>query len=137
MQGREFLELAQELLASGNQPRHWRAVIIHAYYGLLLECRDTMTRWGLPALSRQQVHAQVRLRLVYATNTDLKRIGYQLEALNKHRNLANYDLQPLALFTSSRVAQDDVQIATTALALLDSIDTDPTRQAAAIAAIRP
>ena len=48
MPGREFLELARELLASGRLPRHWRAVVIHAYYALLLECRDAMTRWGLP-----------------------------------------------------------------------------------------
>ncbi len=58
MHGREFLELARELLASGTLPRHWRAVIIHAYYALLLECRDAMTRWGLPPLIRQQVHAK-------------------------------------------------------------------------------
>src|SRR2546421_103927 len=50
MPGREFLELARELLAFGTLPRHWRAVIIHTYYALLLECRDAMTRWGLPPL---------------------------------------------------------------------------------------
>jgi len=79
--GREFLDLARELLASGTLPRHWRAIIIHAYYALLLECRDAMTRWGLPPLTRQLVHAQVRLRLVFATERDLKEIGYRLEEL--------------------------------------------------------
>ncbi len=75
MRGSEFLDLARELLASGTSPRHWRAVVIHAYYALLLECRDAMTRWGLPAIPRQQLHAQVRLRLIYASDVDLKRIG--------------------------------------------------------------
>jgi hypothetical protein len=45
MRGREFLELARELPASGTAPRHWRAVIIHAYYALFLECREAMSRW--------------------------------------------------------------------------------------------
>jgi hypothetical protein len=30
MPGREFLELARELLGFATAPRHWRAVIIHA-----------------------------------------------------------------------------------------------------------
>ena len=137
MQGREFLELARELLASGSLPRHWRAVIIHAYYGLLLECRDTMARWGLPTPPRQQVHAQVRLRLVYATDPDLKRIGFAVEELVKDRNLASYDLRPLPLFHTAADAQNDVTLATDALALLDAIDADPARRAAAVASIRP
>jgi len=137
MQGREFLDLAQELLTSGTSPRHWRAVVIHAYYALLLECRDAMTRWGLPPLSRQQVHAQVRLRLVYASDADLKRIGLALEVLNKHRNAASYDLTSLSQFGSAKVAQGDVQLAGDAITLLDSIEGDATRRAAAIASIRP
>jgi hypothetical protein len=137
MQGREFLQVAQELLASGTQARHWRAVIIHAYYALLLECREAMARWGLPPLPRQQVHAQVRLRLVYASDPDLKSLGNNLEELGKHRNLANYDLRPLPFFASPSVARVDVQLAADALAQLDAIDTNPGRRAAAIAAIRP
>jgi hypothetical protein len=137
MPGREFLDLARELLTLGNSPRHWRAVIIHAYYALLLECRDAMGRWALPALPRQQVHAQVRLRLVYAASADLKRIGNALEVLNKHRNAASYDLQPLPQFASAKVSQADVQMAVDTLALLDAIDVDPARRAAAIASIRP
>ena len=137
MQGREFLDLARELLSSGISPRHWRAVVIHAYYALLLECPDAMARWGLPPVPRQQVHAQVRLRLVYASDADLKRIGDALEVLNKHRNAASYDLAPLPLFASAKVAQADVQLAADALALLDSIDGDAVRPAAAIGSIRP
>ncbi len=137
MSGREFLELARELLASGSLPRHWRAVIIHAYYALLLECRDAMTRWGLPLPTRQQVHAQVRLRLTFSRNPDLRKIGDKLEILGRHRNSANYDLQALPMFASAKVARDDVKLATDALALLDAIDADPTHRAAALASITP
>ena len=137
MRGKEFLDLAQELLTSGTQSRHWRATIIHAYYALLLECRDTMTRWGLPPLTRQQVHAQVRLRLVYAADPDLQRIGYTLEELGKHRNLATYDLRSLPLFASAADGRQDTQLAADGLALLEAIDADPARRAAAVASIRP
>ena len=95
MRGREFLDLAREFLALVTSPRHWRAVVIHAYYALLFECRDAMARWGLPPAPGQQVHAQVRLRLVYASDADLKRICDALEVLNKHRNAASCDLAPL------------------------------------------
>jgi len=98
---------------------------------------EALAQWGLPPASRQQVHAQVRLRLVYASDTDLKRIGDVLEVLNKHRNAASYDLTSLAIFASAKVAQADVQLTTDALAILDSIDSDATRRAAAIGSIRP
>jgi hypothetical protein len=137
MQGREFLDLAREILALATSPRHWRAVLIHAYYAVLLECRDTMTRWGLPPLSRSQVHAQVRLRLIYAGDPDLKEIGLKLERLAMHRNTANYDLRPSALFGSANVPLADVQRAADALALLDAIDADPARRTAAVASIKP
>jgi hypothetical protein len=131
MPGREFLELARELLALGTLPRHWRAVIIHAYYALLLECRDAMSRWGLPPPTRHQVHAKVRLRLIYATDRDLKDIGFALEKLGDDRNPANYDLRPLPLVATAAEAQNDVQIAS------DAIDADPARRAAALASIQP
>jgi hypothetical protein len=137
MPGREFLELARELLASGGLPRHWRAVIIHAYYALLLECRDAMTRWKLPRLTRQGIHAKVRLRLVYTTNADLKRIGLVLEKLGEHRNLASYELRPLPIFVLDNQAHRNVQLAADALALLDTIDGDAARRAVAIASMQP
>jgi hypothetical protein len=137
MSGREFLEMAREILAFGALPRHWRAVIIHAYYALLLECRDAMTRWGLPPLVRQQVHAQTRLRLTYSKDPELRNIADALETLGKHRNLANYDLRQLPLFATADEAKDDVSLAADALALLDGIDSNPARRAAAIASIRP
>jgi len=128
--------LARELLA-GSRPYHWRGAIIHAYYAVLLECRDTMAQWGFPAPPRHQVHATIRLRLVYASDRDVKNIGLTLERLGVHRNRASYDLRALPLFATDQDARDDVQQAVDILVLLDGIDADPARRAVAIASIRP
>jgi hypothetical protein len=96
-----------------------------------------MSRWGLPPLTRQEVHTKVRIRLIYAKDPDLKDIGSKLEKLGDHRRLANYDLRALPLFASPADAQRNVQKAIDALTLLDAIDADPARRAAAVAAIRP
>ena len=136
MRGREFRDLARELVA-GNRPYHWRGATIHAYYALLLECRETMTGWGLPTPSRHQVHATIRLRLLYAMDADVKQIGRHLEKLAEHRSHASYDVRSLPMFATDQNAREDVKRADDALALLDAIDADPGRRATAIASIRP
>jgi len=96
-----------------------------------------MEQWGFPAPPRQQVHHQVRLRLIYSSDADLKNIGYQLEYLSQDRNLANYNLKDLPLFSTVTKAQANINVVENAIALLDAIDADPARKAAAIASIRP
>jgi hypothetical protein len=111
--------------------------MIHAYYALLLECREAMDRWGLPPLTRLQVHAQVRHRLLYASESDLQKIGSTLEHLGEDRNQANYDLSDDLMFAVPHFAQSNVQAAEAALARLDAIDADPALRTAAVASIRP
>jgi hypothetical protein len=137
MPGREFLELARELLALGTKPKHWRGILIHANYALFLECREAMARRMLPSPPQHLAHRTVRLRLVFATDPDLKALGFALDDLGQHRNAASYDLRPLALFSSAKHAQEGVKRVEDALALLDAIEADPTRLAAAVASIKP
>ncbi|HEY7158139.1 MAG TPA: hypothetical protein VH575_29575 [Gemmataceae bacterium] len=136
MQGRAFLEVAREAVA-GTTEAHWRTTVIHAYHALFLECRDALIRWGVPAPPRQTAHSAVRLRFVYASDPDLKQLGDALETWCSHRNHARYDLSALPKFATDRLAQDAIAEVTAALALLDAIDANPTRRAAAIAALPP
>ena len=83
------------------------------------------------------VHADVRLRFQYASHHELKQISYALDRLTKVRHQASYDLTFASPTAWSAQAQTAVQQASDALALLDHIDSDPVRRAAAIASIRP
>jgi hypothetical protein len=136
MRGREYCDLAGVLLASGSSEVVWRAAIGRAYYGLMLECREALARWGFKLPPRDQVHAFVRLRFTYPADQDLKKIGLQLDMLGHLRNKADYDLSPVPAFATDKRARRAVQDVSDALALLDAIDSDPGRQAAAIAAIK-
>src|SRR5947209_8691515 len=135
MAGRGFLQVARDV-ATGTTQYHWRTAVVNAYYALVLECRDALSGWGFVMPPRDNMHAWVRLRFIYAADADLCAIGRTLDPLVRQRNKASYDLQSPA-FSSTVVAQSAIQDATAGIALLDQIEADPARRAAAIAAVRP
>jgi hypothetical protein len=65
----------------------------------------------------------------------LKSIGTKLERLGQLRNRADYNMSALPDFATDKTATGALAQANDALDLLDAIAADPSRQAAAIAAI--
>lgn len=136
MAGRAFLVPARDSV-SGATPHHRRSAVVDAYYALMLECRDALFRWGCSMPRRDNVHAWVRLRFLYATDADLKRLGATLEELGQLRNQASYDQSPLVVFASANKAQVAIQDSTDTIALLDALESDSARRAAVLAALPP
>ena len=136
MQGRQFLKPARTL-ANETTEADWRGSAIHAYYALFLECREALTRWNRLPVGRQNIHATVRLKFTYAASVELKRIGTVLEHLVDLRNDASYHLGYFTEFKSAAAALTAIQDADDTIALLDAIEADPQRRAAAIASLPP
>jgi hypothetical protein len=136
MRAREFLDLAREVVGNGGE-RHWRGAHVHAYYALLLEGREALVRWGFPPPSVHTVHHHVRQKLTFAGDSDLKSIGISLDHLSQRRSWASYLLGPQVRYGSEAAARQSIQQAADALTLLDALEADPVRRAAAVASIRP
>jgi hypothetical protein len=124
-------------LAAGPAEAHWRAAAGRAYYALFHECLSALQRWGFSLPRRDNAHAVVRLRFTYATSPDVQAIGWSLDGLVQLRNEADYRLAIPGKFATRRLAEHAIDDAHAAIALLDQIDGDPHRRAAAIASIRP
>jgi hypothetical protein len=136
MDGRAFLDPARDA-AGGPTESYWRAAVVSAYYALMLECRDALTHWGIPVPPRQNIHTFVRLKLVYSTDPELKKLGSTLDTLAQVRNRASYHLSPSTDFSSGARAHLAIQEVEDGLLILDAIEADPARKAAAIASLPP
>jgi hypothetical protein len=134
MDGRAFLESARALLALPSEANR-RTAAGRAYYALLEEGRVALDRWGFPLPPRENIHSWVRLRFTYAASPDLTQVGKTLDELSQLRNRADYHLTSAGRFSSDGPATQAVRDAQAAIDLLDAIEADPARRAAAIAAL--
>jgi hypothetical protein len=96
-----------------------------------------VSRRGFALPRRGKVHTFGRLKFVYASDPDLKRMGLTLEALGRLRNAAEYQLGTSGPFVSPRIAISALTDAGSAVALLDAIEADPVRRAGAARTIPP
>ena len=135
MNGRAFLNTARRLVG-GKAEEDWRTAASRAYYALLLEGRETLVRWGFVVPSRDSLHTFVRLHFLYAAEPDLKRLGRTLEQLSLLRNRADYELSAQRWFGTTAATKTAIIDAANALQLLDQIDADPSRRAAAVASVK-
>ena len=87
--------------------------------------------------ARENIHAFVRLRFLYAGDPDANTIGQWLDELVKLRNQADYKLASPGEFRDARRARAAIDLASDLIDLLDAIESDPTRRAEVVAAIRP
>jgi hypothetical protein len=71
------------------------------------------------------------------TTPDLKRAGLTLEALGRLRNAADYQLSLPGPFVSAGIAVSAVADAEAGVVLLDALEADPARRAAAMSSIPP
>ncbi len=136
MDGRALLDVARELTV-GSSKAHWRSSVRRAYYALLHEVLHTLRRWNFSLPPRDRVHTFARLKLVYSTDPDLKRIGLMLESLGRLRNAADYQLSSSGPFVCARIAVSALADAESSVTLHDGLETDPVRRAGAVASIPP
>jgi hypothetical protein len=76
------------------------------------------------------------LRFVFTASPDGKQIGDALDRLSRLRSEADYRLAHPGSFARDQDALQAVTLAETTIALLDTIEADPARRAALVAAIR-
>jgi hypothetical protein len=129
------LQSARDLLAVPSEA-NWRSAAGRAYYALLHEGREALDRWGFPLPPRENIHSFVRLRFNFSAHPDLRQVGQALDELSHWRNQADYHLASPGRFASGARAAQAIAWAQASIDLLDQIDADPARRAAAIAAIR-
>jgi hypothetical protein len=135
MFGRAFLGSARDLLATPSEA-NWRSAAGRAYYALVHEGRAALDRWGFPLPPRESIHHYVRLCFNFASHPDLVSIGRTLDRLSVLRNEADYRLAVPGSFASDSLASQAVDAAEVAIDLLDQVEADPARRAAAVAAVR-
>src|SRR5208283_5801638 len=116
MRGRDFLVLAKRL-ATASAEVEWRSGVSRAYYAAFHVARDLMESLGFNVPHADAAHKHMAFRLGNCAHSQVEAAGKDLDILRRHRNLADYDMQPPMPQTR---AQRAVQVAEQIIQALDA-----------------
>jgi hypothetical protein len=133
--GRAFLGPARLLLSSPDEA-NWRSAVGPLYLSVLHEGRAALERWGFPLPPGADLHAFVDSRFGCAPHLDLLRVQDALDRGKSLREEAEQALASPGRFATDGPVSSFFSLAEQTVLLLDAIEGDPARRAAAIAAIR-
>lgn len=123
MNGKEFLTLANDLLADAREAA-WRSAVSRAYYAAFHVARLLLRDLGFRAPRADQAHAYLWLRLSNCGDAQIRVAGQRLRDLRSERNRADYDTDaPL----TRPAAAVQVRIAEQLIQILDAARLEPTR----------
>jgi len=131
MDGRAFLVSVQHLLTLPHEA-NWRSAASRLYLVLLHEAKAALERWGFPLPLQDDIHAFVLSRFGSSPNMDLLRVADALRRLSLFADDADFALSSVGSFANAGPVSRHLVLAQVTIDLLDQIDNDPTRRAAAI-----
>ncbi len=121
MDPREFFNVAADW-AAGTCEAEWRSAVSRAYYAAFHIARRLFRKAGFAVPRGEQSHAYLWLRLVNSGHKDVITAGLNLSELRGDRNNADYDLaDPF----SQSFAIDDVNVASSVIDLLETVESTP------------
>jgi hypothetical protein len=135
MDGRTFLDAARHLLAADTEPTR-RAMAAPLYYAALHEARVALDRWGFVPAPGEDLDKFVLERFDCGPHYDLIRVVDVLERLDHFYEEAFQQVSSVGTFADNQRATHMLYLAEVGIDLLDQIEADPARRAAAVAAIR-
>jgi len=135
MDGRDFLGIAQHLLSLPTEAS-WRSAASRLYLALLHEARAALDRWGFPLPPQDDIHTFVLSRFGSHRSMDLLRVEDGLRRLKPFAEEPDFALSAVGSFADAAEVSQHLVLAQLVVDLLDQIDYDPARRAAAIADIR-
>ena len=103
---------------------------------MLHEARAALERWGFPLSPQDDIHAFVLSRFGSSPSMDLLRVEDALHRLKPFADGADFALSSVGLFADAGAVSQHLVLARVTIALLDQIDNDPARRAAAIGDLR-
>jgi uncharacterized protein (UPF0332 family) len=123
MSGREFLQVARDLLA-GSTEAAWRSSVSRAYYAAFHVARQRLEESGFTVPRGERAHAYLWLRLSNCGDPQVQDTGRRLNALRGQRNRADYDVDTPF---SHPTADGQVRIAEAIIQTIDAAAVEPTR----------